>query len=233
MGLRRSEEYEHAFTEDEPLVTVFVTTYNNWRLLRERALPSVLAQTYEHFECLVIGDAAPLEAEEAVESFNDPRLRFLNLPYRGPYPPDRRDAWPIYGTTTGNTALALSNGRWIGAVSDDDALSPAYVESLLALAKRDRAEVAYGQLRWRDPELPDRVDGTFPPTFGHWGFQCSLIHGGLRHFPLEPSDWLFGIPSDWAWAERMLRIGVRFAMVEQVMVDYFPSHRWTDRPEIS
>ena len=231
--LRRTEEYERAFTEDEPLITIIVSTYDNWPQLRERSLPSVLAQTYEHFECLIVGDAAPPEAAEAVRSFGDARLRYVNLPYRGPYPPDRRDAWLIYGTTPFNTALALGNGSWIGSVSDDDALRPAYIESLLALAKRDRAEVPYGQFRELAPGLPDRVVGTFPPTSGHWGIQCSLVHGGLRFLPLQPSDWLFGTPNDWSWAERMLRIGVRFAMLDEAVVDYFPSQLWTDRPEIS
>ena len=230
-SLRRTDEYERAFTESEPLVTIIVTTYSNWRLLRERALPSVLAQTYEHYECLVIGDAAPPEAAAAVESFGDARLRFVNLPYRGPYPPDSQDAWYISGTTPFNTALALTSGRWIGAVADDDALSPTYVESLLALARRERAEVAYGQLRFRDPEAADHVVGAFPPAHGQWGIQCSLLHSGLRYLPLQPSDWLFKVPNDWSWAERMLRIGVRFAMLEEVMVDYYPSQRWTDRPK--
>lgn len=231
-SLRRTEDYENAFADAEPLVTIIITTYSNWRLLRERALPSVLAQTYEHYECLVIGDAAPPEAAEAVDSFGDARLRFINLPYRGPYPADRYDAWLVSGTTPFNTALALTGGRWIGAVSDDDALSPNYIESLLALARSERAEVAYGRLRGRYPDAPDLVVGSYPPAYGEWGIQCSLLHAGLRYLPLQPSDWLFGVPNDWSWAERMLRIGVRFAMLEEVMVDYYPSQRWTDRPEI-
>ena len=72
--------------------------------------------------------------------------------------------------------------------------------------------------------------GAFPPAHGQWGIQCSLLHSGLGYLPLQPSDWLFKVPNDWSWAERMLRIGVRFAMLEEVMVDYYPSQRWTDRP---
>ena len=88
--LRDSDEYARAFDDDEPLVTIIITTYNNWALLRERALPSVLAQTYEHFECIIVGDAAPPEAAAVVASFADARLRFVNLPYRGPYPRNPR-----------------------------------------------------------------------------------------------------------------------------------------------
>src|SRR5512132_4714624 len=53
---RDSTEYALAFDEDEPLVTVVMPTYSNWKLMRERALPAVLSQTYERFECIVVGD---------------------------------------------------------------------------------------------------------------------------------------------------------------------------------
>ena len=84
--LRDTPEYARAFDEDEPLVTILVTTYRNWPMLRERCLPSILDQSYERFEVIVVGDAAPPETEEVVRSFADDRLRFVNLPYNGPYP---------------------------------------------------------------------------------------------------------------------------------------------------
>jgi hypothetical protein len=229
-ALRDTDEYALAFDEDEPLVTIIITTYNNWPLLRERSLPSVLAQTYERFECLVIGDCAPPDAAAAVASFGDPRLRFVNLPYRGPYPPESSDAWLVSGTTPFNTGLALAAGRWTGSVSDDDALSPRYLESLLGLARAQRAEVAYGLIHQREPDSDGRMLGTFPPQFAQWGIQCSLLHGGLRYMPLEPTDWIFRVPNDWGLADRMLRVGVRFAMLDEVVVEYYPSQLWKTRP---
>ena len=229
-NLRQSDEYGLAFDEDEPLVTIIITTYNNWPLLRERSLPSVLAQTYQRFECIVVGDAAPADADATVASFGDPRLRFVNLPYRGPYPSEPTDAWLVSGTTPFNTGLALAKGRWTGSVSDDDALSPHYVESLLGLARAERAEVAYGLIHQCEPDSDGTILGTFPPQFAQWGTQCSLFHGGLRYLPLEPTDWLFRVPNDWGLADRMLRIGVRFAMVDEVVVSYYPSQLWKTRP---
>lgn len=228
--LRGTEDYELAYTESEPLVTIILPTYRNWELMRDRALPSVLAQTYEHWECLVVGDAAPGEAGRVVASFGEPRMRFINLPYRGPYPDSPDDAWLISGTNPFNTGLALSGGRWIGAVADDDALTPKYVELTLELARRERAEITYGKLRQHDPETGERILGGFPPIFGQWGVQGSLVHSALRFLPLQPSDWVFSVPNDWSWAERMLRIGVRFAMLDAVTAEYFPSQLWTDRP---
>jgi hypothetical protein len=230
-ALRSTAEYEVAFEEDEPLVTILITTYMNWPLLRDRSLPSVLAQTYEHWEAIVIGDAAPDEARQITESFGDKRIRFVNLPYRGPYPDDPLDAWHISGTTPWNTGLALAQGRWIGSNSDDDALRPRYIESLLAHARETRSEVPYGYLYAHVPDEPGKPVGVFPPAHGHWGIQTSLLHAGLRFLPLQPSDWVFGVPNDVSLLERMLRIGVRFSMLEESVVDYYPSRLWSEREQ--
>ena len=225
-SLRSTPAYALAYEEDEPLVTIIISTYTNWALLRDRSLPSVLAQTYEHWETIVVGDAAPDEARQAVESFGDPRIRFVNLPYRGPYPDNPSDAWLISGTMPWNMGLALAKGQWIGTNGDDDELRPSYIESLLQLARSTGAEVPYGYISQQDPHGPDTSLGTFPPAHSQWGLQSSLIHSGLRFLPMQPSDWVFGIPNDSSLLERMLRIGVRFALLEDTVVDYFPSSLW-------
>src|SRR5580765_4046260 len=74
--LRETDEYELAFSESEPLVSVVIPTYTGYETLRDRAIPSVLAQSYENFEIVVVGDAAPLEAAEVVASLGDDRISF-------------------------------------------------------------------------------------------------------------------------------------------------------------
>jgi hypothetical protein len=155
----------------------------------------------------------------------------VNLPYRGPYPEDPRDAWQISGTTPWNTGLALARGRWVGSTSDDDALRPNYVASLLELARRDRAEVPYGFIEALAPDGPSERLGAFPPYSGQWNLQSSLLHAGLRFLPLQPSDWVFDVPNDVSLLERMLRIGVRFAMHDEPVVDIYPSRLWSGREQ--
>jgi Glycosyl transferase family 2 len=230
-SLRGTPEYERAFDEDEPLVSIIITTYTNWPLLRDRCLPSVIAQTYPHWEAIVVGDAAPDEARQVVESFGDARIRFVNLPYRGPYPEDPRDAWHMSGTGPWNTGLALARGSWIGANSDDDALRPNSIEALLQHARTTRAEVPYGCMDARTPDAPGQLVGVFPPVAGQWGMQASLLHAGLRFLPLQPSDWVFDVPNDVSLLDRMLRIGVRFSFLDEAVVDYYPSRLWSEREQ--
>src|SRR3954452_18135537 len=64
--------------EREPLVTVILATYN-WSSVLRHAVHSVLWQTYENFELLVIGDACTDDSREVVESFGFPRLCWRHL----------------------------------------------------------------------------------------------------------------------------------------------------------
>jgi putative methyltransferase (TIGR04325 family) len=229
-GLRATDGYLAPFTDREPLVSVVIPTFDNHRLLRERAIPSVLAQTYQRFEIVVVGDAAPAEAREAVESFCDARVRYSNLPYRGPYPDDARSRWYVAGVPPYNEAVRLARGSWIAPLDDDDAFRRDHIERLLREAQRDRLELVYGASLRRDPDGSTEVLGRFPPEQAQFGLQSTLYHAGIAEiFELELTDWLFDLPYDWGLAQRMLRAGVRMRMLDDISVDYYPSLLWTPR----
>lgn len=229
-ALRASPGYAEPFEAAEPLVSVVIPTYDNHRLLRERALPSVLAQTYQHFEVVVVGDAASDEARAAVEGFADPRLRYSNLTHRGPYPEDPRSRWYVAGVPPYNEAVRLARGHWIAPLDDDDAFRPDHIERLLQTARSERLELVYGTVLARHPDGGGRVQGAFPPASGDFALQTAIYHAGLAEiFALELTDWLFERPYDWGICERMMRAGVRMRMLDEINVDYFPSHWWTPR----
>jgi glycosyl transferase family 2 len=229
-ALREREDYDTPFTAPEPLVSVVIPTFDNHRLLRERAIPSVLAQTYQHFEVVVVGDEAPDDARAAVESFADPRLRYSNLPYRGPYPSDALSRWYVAGVPPYNEAVRQARGLWIAPLDDDDAFRPDHIERLLEQAQRERLELIYGTALRRDPDGATQVLGRFPPEQSQFGLQSTLYHCGIAElFELELTDALFDLPYDWGLAQRMLRAGVRMTMVAEVSVDYYPSTLWTPR----
>ena len=53
-----------------------------------------------------------------------------------------------------------------------------------------------------------------------------LVHGGLRFFERELVAADLDLPGDAYLLERMLRAGVRFAMLDGIAWDYFPSTLW-------
>lgn len=227
--VRAGAEYEAAWTETDPLVSVVIPTYVHWQLLEERAIPSALAQTHGNVEVVVVGDTAPEETAAAIERIGDPRVRYENLTIRGPYPEDERQRWFVAGSGPMNRAMELARGRWIAFLNDDDAMRPEHVELLLAEARRTRAEVVYGKLLMHTPEGEKGVLGAFPPADHAFGWQLAIHHRDLRFFEYQLAAALFGHPGDWHRAQRMMRSGVRFAQIDAVICDYYPSQLWKDR----
>jgi len=227
---RADDTFELAYSEPDPLVSVVMPTYDNFALMGERSIPSVLAQTHAHLELLVIGDDAPPEAEEVVRSFDDPRVRYHHLSPRGPYPDDPRRRWYVAGSPPFNFGVGLAAGRWIAPMADDDAMRPEHLSLLLERARRDRLEIAYGRFATHYPDERETVVmGEFPPRLGRITLQAAIQHAGLSFFELELADAVFGIPSDWGMLQRMWRAGVRLGMVDDVVVDLYPSFYWNAR----
>ena len=180
-AIRSAPDYEAAWDESEPLVSVRIATYDNPELLCERALVSLRAQTYERWEAIVVGDAVTDDTEARVRAIGDPRIRFVNLPHRGPYPEDEYRQWLVAGIPAMNRGTREANGRWIAPLDHDDEWDADHMEVLLAEARRSRAELAYGQLRVRDAAtgrpLPSIV-GSWPPEYSKFGLQGAIYHAG-------------------------------------------------------
>jgi hypothetical protein len=223
--LRRSEEYELAYTETEPLVSFLIPTYQSYETLRDVALPSILGQSYSNLEVVVSGDCAPPETAAAIAEIGDPRIVYVNRTIRGPYPEDPAKRWFPIGGPPFNDALAIARGRWIAVLGDDDAVRPNHTADLLAAAQEHRYEHCYGLQRVHFAEGEPLVLGEFPPRKGHWGLQSTLFHAGLRYFESELSDAIYEEPSDWSKCRRMIRAGVRFGMIDEIVVDKHETRR--------
>lgn len=222
--LREQPDYALAYTEDEPLVTISIPTHDRVELLMERSLPTLLAQTYEHLDILIVGDRATPELEAAVRGVKDPRVRFANVTTRVRQPTGRR--WLTAATMPRNEAYRLARGRWTLDFDDDDTLRPDAVAVLLEHARASGAEIAYGDALQHTPNGSVSTLGSFPPVLGQFSLAAALVHEGLRFFAREHVAASMDVPGDWHRVERMLRVGVRFAHRPGVVHDYYPSALW-------
>lgn len=138
---------EHAYRDPNqtPLVTVCVPTYNRGPLLMERAVASVLSQTYTNLELMIVGDHCTDDTAELLAGIKDPRLRFHNLPKRSrKYRQTVENHWFVGGATPANKAMELARGQWIARVDDDDTWSPDHIEALLRFAQQGKYEFVSG-----------------------------------------------------------------------------------------
>lgn len=105
---------------------------------------------------------------------------------------------------------------------DNDQLYPQAIERLLSHARDLHVEVAYG--RWRQfnsDEIRPAV-GVFSPTHALFGWQGALRHRCRSFFERELVAAAFHTPDDVFCFAAMLRAGVRFAMLPEVIWDYHP-----------
>ncbi len=67
----------------EPEVSVIIPTYNRKNFI-ERAVKSVLKQTFKNFELVIIDDGSTDGTEEIIKKFKDKRIRYIWQENKGP-----------------------------------------------------------------------------------------------------------------------------------------------------
>ena len=114
---------------ESPRVSVLIGAWNNARTL-PRAIDSILNQTLSELELLVLDDGSEDDTAEVVNSVDDPRLRYVQLPHRGIAP-------------TLNHGLREARAEVVANLDADDWALPQRLERQLALldAERDVAVV--------------------------------------------------------------------------------------------
>ena len=135
--------YERSYfpEQQDPLITVYTPTFNRARILMDRAIPSVLAQSYKNFEYVIVGDHCNDETEKWVSEVNDSRIRFYNLPHRKwRYPETAENHWFAGAVTPANKALEMATGQWIARIDDDDIWTADHLEVLLSCAIKNNYE---------------------------------------------------------------------------------------------
>jgi hypothetical protein len=224
-NLRADPTYDEPFTDPDPLVSITVATVGR-TALTNRALASLLGPTHTRLEVIVVGDDASPEVAEAVTAIGDARVHYANLSQRITAHTDPRRHWLAGSTMARNEATRRATGRWLMHFDDDDHLRPGAIAALLELAREQRSEVTYGGFEEHRPDGASSVGIGFPPRLGCFSWAGTLVHGGLRFFERELVAADLEMPGDMYLLERMLRAGVRFASLEEVVLDYFPSTLW-------
>src|SRR5688572_2449188 len=225
-AIRHSASYDLSYRDPEPLVSVIVSTYDRAELLRERALPSMLAQDYERWELLVIGDGMDEGQARLLRGIPDRRVFFHNLRTRGRYPNDFGRAWCVVGSKAANFGLRIARGRWVCHLDDDDEYTPSHFSRLLGLARERRVEWVHGNalLRPLDGEGEVCIGSAFP-TLGRIAQAATLYHAGPKTFRYNPLCWRYDYPGDWDLWDRFLEAGVTHAHLAEVV-----GYHYNERP---
>jgi glycosyltransferase involved in cell wall biosynthesis len=199
-----------------PLISVITPTWKRPKLLTERCIPSVWAQTYRPIEHLIISDGP------------DPALR-MRLGKLG-YQPDGMAGvsgtyswgrfvecgrnWGGVGHAARAAGAFLAAGEWICYLDDDNEYFPGHVEAMMTEAQR--AAVPLVCTAWTHPD--GHVSGWAPPGTNRTDSSSFLHHRDLlRVASWMPAD---GYAADGALIDRWLAAGVTWSFLKEPSMVY-------------
>jgi len=111
----------------QPLISIITPTYNHGNFIGQ-CIESVLAQTYPHWEQIIIDDGSTDDTNEVVSQYKDERIKYVRQNNVG--------IWRL--NETYNRALQYSQGELIAILEGDD-FWPTYKleKQLIAFEKRE------------------------------------------------------------------------------------------------
>jgi glycosyltransferase involved in cell wall biosynthesis len=203
-------------SEQGQTVSVIIPTYNSSRTLA-LTLQTVLWQDFTDFEVLVVGDGCTDDSGKVVASFDDRRLRWINLSSNSGGPSLPR-----------NEGLRRANGRFIAYLGHDDLWFPWHLSELVDCIKTSKSDFVYSL----GVDLgPGGATGTFALTSRPRSMRENL----------SPTNWLHRkgltetvgswspntkVCHDREFLERVLAANAKLEFRRQLTVLKFPSVVW-------
>lgn len=121
-----------------PQISVVIPCYRYGHLLAE-AVESVVAQSYPHWECIIINDGSPDNtsqvARELAARYPDRRITLIEKPNQG-------------AAAARNAGIAAASGEWIAPLDADDLFDSSYLSQAMSRVHQSpEATVVIPELR--------------------------------------------------------------------------------------
>lgn len=124
------EMKKHERTDQPELVSIIMPSYNTAKFITD-TIQSVLNQTYQNWELLIVDDCSTDNSDEVIASFNDPRIKiFKNEKNSG-------------AAISRNKAIAEAAGKWIAFLDSDDLWLPEKLEKQINFMRKNGYHFSY------------------------------------------------------------------------------------------
>lgn len=179
--------------KQNPIVSIIMPAYNQARYVEE-AIQSVLSQTYNNWELIIVDDGSPDNVKEVASKYTDSetRIKFYHTDNHGP-------------SAARNFGVKMSSGEFILPFDADDKIAPEYLEKCIReFREKPSTDLVY--CRWQffgdtryTPEL--RYSG-YRELLANNSIFCSAMYrrkdfdrvGGYdESIPFGLEDWEFWI----------------------------------------
>lgn len=209
---------------ESPIVSIVIATYN-WSSVLRYSIRTVLWQTLQDFEILVIGDGCTDDSEQVVQSFGDNRIRWHNLPENS------GNQWK-----PNNKGIELATGRYIAYLGHDDLWHPLHLETLVNTIESRSADAAFAVAELIQPLAPEPKTLTGLSPTGEYIYNMVVPPSTLMHRKAMAADiggWkdyrTARTPIDIEFVSRAWQHGKRIVPTHEFTVFKFPS---AQRPNV-
>ena len=135
----------------EDLVSIITPLYNGERFVAQ-TIESVLAQTYPHWEMIIINDGSKDNSEAIVQKYTeqDARIQLVSQSNAG-------------SAAARNNGIRRASGRYIALLDADDLWEPFFLESQLALMQKTSSLLVYGSHKRIDAQNQECLTPFYVP----------------------------------------------------------------------
>ena len=111
--------------ENNVIFSVTIPAYKD-RYLKE-TIDSILAQTYQNYEIIIVNDASPYDLDSIVSQYDDPRIRYFK---------NEKNCGAKNVVDNWNICLSHATGEFVMCIGDDDNLTPRCLQDFADLIEK-------------------------------------------------------------------------------------------------
>lgn len=146
---------------NNPLITIYTPTFNRAKILRNRAIKSVLNQSYKNFEHIIVSDGSTDDTEKIVKNIKDSRIKFFKIKRKVLYKKNFENLWYVGPVRPNNFALSKSKGKWLAKIDDDVIWHKDHLKRSIKFCKKHNLEfmtsaceaIRFGKKNYPQPYL--------------------------------------------------------------------------------
>jgi len=136
---RESEEFKNIFTLNSPKVSVIIPISRQLEIIKV-SIQSVLDQTYDNFELILVSEKPREDIIKYVSEVNDSRIKFiLNNPFTNATGTWTR--WALSGGKSRTLGMRSATGDFFTFLDDDDEMLPNKLKNCIEFAKSNKYEI--------------------------------------------------------------------------------------------
>ena len=110
---------------NDPALSIIMTAYNAEKFIGH-SIQSILNQTHQDFELIIINDGSNDNTKKVIETFNDPRINYFE---------NKKNSGIVFSR---NRGLELAKGNFIAMLDSDDLAYPEKFEKQIAFLEQNK-----------------------------------------------------------------------------------------------